>query len=212
MSSTSSPAAVAFVPTLRHDTYDYIRSLKGDFEDRSVLVTGASKGIGQAVAVAYARAGYSKIGLLARSSAAATVERATEAATAAGHATPDFLVLTADLTAVDSVAAAASKVRATFGSVDILINNAGYMEAWNLVDASEPDDWWRAWEVNVKGTYLMTRAFLPLVLKSRQKTILSVSSAGAWFTLRGGSAYEGTKTAQIRFNQHILCEYGDQVR
>lgn len=212
MSTPTDPAASDFVPTIHHDTYEYVKSVGLAFQGRTILITGASKGIGQAIAVSFARAGCSRIGLLARSTVASTVKKARDAALAAGHTPPDFLEIKADITSVESVRVAASQVQSTFGRIDILINNAGYLEVWKPIGASDPDDWWRAWEVNIKGTYLIARAFLPLVLASQQKTMVTMSSAGAWFTLSGASAYEGTKTAQVRFNNHLQHEYGDQVR
>lgn len=210
--TTTNAGATNFVPTTHHDTYNFIKSIKADFRERTVLITGASKGIGQAMAVSFARAGYGQIALLALSSVGATVEKARAAAVAAGHHPPPrFLEMQTDVSSVEAVQAAASEVQATFGSVDILINNAGYLEVWKDIHVSDPTDWWRAWEVNVKGTYLVSRAFLPLVLNSEQKTIVTVSSAGAWFTLRGASAYEGTKTAQVRLNNHLHFEYADKV-
>ena len=103
-------------------------------------------------------------------------------------------------------------MQSAFGSLDILINNAGYLEEWKPITESNPDDWWRTWEVNIKGTYLMDRAFLPLLLKGQQKTLVTVTSVGAWTTVIGASAYQGSKTAQVRLNNHIMKEHGDQVR
>ena len=206
------PGASLFTSKIHHDTYDFIKSVTKDIGNRRVLITGASKGIGRAMAVSYARAGYSHIALLARSSVASSVAEAKDAAQSAGHQPPQFLELSADLTSIESVSAAAAKVQAAFGSLDILINNAGYLENWKPIAESDPEDWWRAWEVNVKGAYLMDRAFIPLLLKGSEKTLITVASAGAWAKHPGASAYQGSKTAQIKLNNHLMAEYGEQVR
>lgn len=211
MSYSPDAAASQFTKKIHHDTYDYLRSTSADFSHRRVLVTGASKGIGQAIAVAFAQAGYSHIALLARGSVATTAAKAKNAALAEGHPSPDILCLSADITSATSVNEAACKVQDVFGSLDIVVNNAGHLETWELIALSDPDGWWRTWEVNVKGTYLVTRAFLPLILLSEEKTLVTVTSAGAWLTMSGASAYQGSKTAQVRLNNHLTAEYGNQV-
>lgn len=205
------PAARAFVQTAHHDTYDFIKPRKTHSGDRKVLITGASRGIGAAIAIAYARAGYSHIAVLARSSLSNVIAQATEAAHLAGHS-PVLLGLSTDLCSVASVDAAAAKVQSDFGSLDVMINNAGYLESWTPIVDSDPEEWWKTWEVNVKGTYLVNRAFVPLLLRGSEKTSISVSSVGAWVTKPGGSAYQGSKTAQVRMINHLMAEYGDQVR
>lgn len=70
-----------------------------------------------------------------------------------------------------------------FGSLDVLVKNASMLEAWRPLADTAVDDWWNTWEVNVKGTYLVTRSALPLLLKGKQKTTLTVSSAGALATM-----------------------------
>ncbi|KAJ9610817.1 hypothetical protein H2200_005594 [Cladophialophora chaetospira] len=209
-SAAADPAARSFVSKTHHDTYDFIKPRKIHQGSRRVLISGASKGIGQAIAVAYARAGYSHIALLARSSVADTVASAKKAAELEGHAPPQFLELIADLSSRADIDAAALETATAFGSLDILVNNAGYLENWTPIVDSDPDVWWKTWEVNVRGTYLMNRAFVPLLLKGHEKTTIAVTSVGAWVTMSGGSAYQGTKTAQVRMNSHLTAEYGDQ--
>ena len=78
-----------------------------------------------------------------------------------------------------SVTAAADAIGQAFGKLDVVVNNAGYLEAWQPLADSDPDEWWRTWDVNIRGVYEVTRALLPLVLKSEGKTILSIGSNGA---------------------------------
>ncbi len=96
------------------------------------------------------------------------------------------------------------------GKVDILINNAGYLEQLAHIDSSDPEGWWKTWEVNVKGVYLMTKFFLPLLLKSDLKTVVVVSSVGAHITMPGMSAYQTTKLAVLRLNDFLMAEYGEK--
>ena len=115
-----------------------------------------------------------------------------------------------DVTDANSVASAVRSVQTELGALDILINNAGYVGAYDPLGESDPGKWWRVWEVNVKGPYLMTRGFLPLLLKSREKTAVVISSIGAHVVVPGGSAYETTKYAVLRINHYLTSEYAPQ--
>lgn len=115
-----------------------------------------------------------------------------------------------DITDPVAVATAAEKVRARFGVLDILVNNAGYLDPYTKLGDSKPEQWWRSWEVNVKGVYLMTRAFLPMILQSKDKTAIVISSVGAHHTMAGGSGYETTKLAVLKINNYLMLEYGSE--
>ena len=133
-----------------------------------------------------------------------------QAARAAGHPEPDVIALVADITDHAAVSRAAEVIKSRFGALDILINNAGYLDPYTKLGDSNPEQWWRSWEVNVKGVYLMTRTFLPLILNSNDKTIIVISSVGAHHTMPGGSGYETTKLAVLKINNYLMLEYGDQ--
>ncbi|ORY59509.1 NAD-P-binding protein [Pseudomassariella vexata] len=202
---------MAFTPTQRKDTYPYISLDKADFSGKSVLITGASRGIGKATAIAFGTAGCSKIAVGARSDLSATAAAVISAATAAGKPKPQVVMLQLDISSPESVKAATAKLSLEFdGKLDILCNNAAYLETWGMVMDSEPADWWQTWEVNVKGTYLCARHFLPLILRSDSKTIVNVTSSGANVVARGCSAYETSKVAVTRFTEFLVEEYGSQ--
>ncbi|KAJ9149038.1 Short chain dehydrogenase family protein [Pleurostoma richardsiae] len=200
-----------FVGKQYHDTYPAISPTSANLSGTSVLITGASKGCGRVAASRFAMAGASRIAVAARSSLSAVEEEVKKAAAAAGHPAPQVLALQLDVTSEESVAAAREAVEAAFGgSLDMLVNNAGYLEEWKAVGESDPAEWWRSWEVNVKGTYLMCRHFMPLVLASKGKTIVNLTSAGAHNTNHGASAYQGSKFAICRFTQFLDAEYRSQ--
>ena len=179
-----------FTPTIHNDTYDFIKPEQFNLKGRSVLITGASKGLGAAVAVSFAKAGASSLGLTARSSLSTTEKAVLDAAKSAGREAPKVLSAKLDVTDNASMEAAAKEVDAAFGGLDILVNNAGFLAAYTPILDGDIDEWWRTWEVNVKGVYLTTRAFLPLLLKKEDgfKTISNVSSFGAHSTTPGASA------------------------
>jgi NAD(P)-dependent dehydrogenase (short-subunit alcohol dehydrogenase family) len=96
------------------------------------------------------------------------------------------------------------------GSLDVLVNNAGYLEEWKPITESEPSEWWRTWEVNIKGTYLAAHFFVPLLLKSQTKTVINISSGGAHVMFPGASAYQTTKFALCRLTEFMDNEYYQQ--
>ncbi|KAK7219385.1 hypothetical protein V2G26_007388 [Clonostachys chloroleuca] len=174
-----------FVPTYHHDTYPYIDPSKADLSGKRVLITGGSYGIGRVLAVSYARAGASIIALAARSSFGELEKELKNAATMAGR----------------------SPRSQQFDSLDILINNAGYGSTWDYTDQTDPDDWWKIWEVNVRGTWLVTRCFLPLLLKSEVRTVVLFTSIASLLVAAGGTSYPISKLAVSRMAEVFATEY-----
>ncbi|KAK5169085.1 uncharacterized protein LTR77_006394 [Saxophila tyrrhenica] len=201
-----------FTKTIHHDTYDFIKPEQWDLKGKAVLVTGASKGVGRAAAISFAKAGASYIALGARSSLSETERAVQDEAKQAGRQPPTVLSLTLDVASESSVAQAAKDLEASFGRLDILCNNAGYLENFAKVAESDPTDWWRVYEINVKGVYLCARAFIPLLLKSKDglKTVLNTSSVGAHVVMPGASGYQTGKLAVVRFGEFLMAEYGEQ--
>jgi len=75
----------------------------------------------------------------------------------------------------------------------------------------DPDVWWRTWEVNIRGTYNVTRAFLPHLIESGgDKTIINITSMAAHLISPGISAYISSKLALLRFTELLVAEYGSQ--
>ncbi|KAL9630786.1 MAG: hypothetical protein Q9164_006242 [Protoblastenia rupestris] len=200
-----------FTPTTHHDTYPAIEpSTKSDLTGRYIFVTGASKGIGRSTSLAYAKAGAAAIAIGARSALSSLEKEIQDAATRAGKALPKVLSIKLDVEDRASIENAAKEIESHFGKLDILINNAGYLESFTPIADSDPDEWWKTWTVNIRGPYLLTRSLLPLLFKSPSKQILNLSSIGAHATMSGASAYQTTKLAIIRFSEFINAEYGSQ--
>jgi NAD(P)-dependent dehydrogenase (short-subunit alcohol dehydrogenase family) len=176
---------------------------------KKVLVTGGARGIGREIALSYAKAGVSAIAVLDLLDTGVETDLK-QAARIAGHPEPATVQLAVDVTDVSAVTHAAETIKSRFGTLNILVNNAGYLDPYTKLGDSNPEQWWRSWEVNVKGTYLVTRAFLPMVLASTDKTILVISSVGAHHTMEGGSGYETTKLAVLKINNYLMLEYGQQ--
>lgn len=145
--------------------------------------------------LSYARAGVSGLILAARSSTSLdAVEKEAQTIHPTGYL--KVLKLSIDVADEKSVSEAARAAEKAFDRLDVLVNNAGILENYKLVDESDPSTWWLTWEVNVKGTYLVTRAFLGMLLNSGsdglegRKTVVNLSSIGAFMVSNGGSSYQ----------------------
>ncbi|KAK2603410.1 hypothetical protein N8I77_009872 [Diaporthe amygdali] len=203
--------AVAGYVSAHKDTYPFINPVKADLTGKSVLITGASKGIGKATAISFATAGCSELLLAARSDLADVESAVKNAAKTANRPQPIVHTLKVDVTSEDSVRLAAETATDLLGgSLDVLINNAGYLEEWKPIAESKPSEWWRTWEVNIKGTYLAAHYFLPMLLNSQTKTIINISSGGAHAIFPGASGYQTTKFALCRLTEFMDKEYHQQ--
>ncbi|OTB07212.1 hypothetical protein M426DRAFT_318244 [Hypoxylon sp. CI-4A] len=204
-------AVRTFVKSKYHDTYDFISPTKLDLGGKSVFITGASKGVGKETALTYAVAGTSKIAIGARSDLSGVVAEIKEAAKKAGKPEPKVVSVKVDVSSEESVKAAAETITKEFdGVLDILINNAGYLQEWLPIAISKTDEWWSTYEVNVKGVYLCSRYFIPLLLKSEIKTNIILTSLGAAAVVPGASAYQSTKMVVCRLAEFLAGEYEDQ--
>ncbi|KAI2639916.1 NAD(P)-binding protein [Hypomontagnella submonticulosa] len=205
-------AVFKFTSTLHNDTYEYISPKRLNLQGRSVFITGASKGIGRETALSFAAAGASMIGIGARSDLSSFEAEIKEAARKAGRKTePKVVSVKLDVTSEDSVKAAAETISAEFGGkLDVLVNNAGYLAEWLPVAESKTDEWWTTYEVNVKGLYLCSRYFIPLLLKGETKTNILITSAGAINVSFGASAYQSTKFVVCRLAEFMATEYEDK--
>ena len=199
-----------FTSTLRNDTYPAIDPTKLDLQGKCVFLSGASKGIGRAAAISFVKAGVAAIAIAARSDLSTIERQMHETATAAGKKVPHIKTLFLDVLDLQSIERAAEETTKAFGRLDILINNAGAMEEFKPTIDSDPDQWWQTWTVNIRGTYLLTRALLPLMLKGGDKHIIILASIGAFMPAPGGSGYQITKLALLRYADYLNIEYGAQ--
>jgi NAD(P)-dependent dehydrogenase (short-subunit alcohol dehydrogenase family) len=164
--------------TAHHAVYDAIDpegTLAGSAADKVVFIAGASRGIGQATAVAFAKAGARAVYLAARTEAALEETRALVLA-----ANPATLcaIRVCDVTIAADVEAAVADCIARFGGLDVADANAGYLGPWTKIGESDPAGWWWNWEVNVKGVYHVIRFALPPLIDSARRHAAEGKSGG----------------------------------
>ncbi len=172
-------------------------------KDKVAVVTGASRGIGEATALTLAQAGADVV-VTARSAddLTALVERL-ERMDVAAAAVP------ADLTSEDDVARLKAATLERFGRVDILVNNAGVGKYGPLSSLTAEDYDWMM-NTNMRSSFLCTSAFLPGMLAQRQGWIVFVSSVAGLRGLPNESVYCASKFAQMGFAQALDYETREQ--
>ncbi len=165
---------------------------------RTVVVTGASSGIGAATASAFARDGYRVI------AGARGLRRLREVVEPIGAE-----ALELDVTSTDSVRRFADSIPA----VDVLVNNAGLALGVDPVAEFFDDDWRTMFETNVFGVGRLTRALLPKLIAAEAGQIINVTSTSAFETYPGGAGYCGSKHAVRAVTRALRQELIDtQVR
>jgi len=151
---------------------------------KTVLMTGASRGIGEAAARAFAQAGANVV-LAARDAGAVTRIADEIGDQAAGIA--------CDVSDMAQVQAAVDLAVNRFGALDILIGNAGVIEPIGSIVAIDPAAWARAVDINLKGVFHGMRAALPVMQAQGHGTIITISSGAAHNPLEGWSSYCASK-------------------
>jgi 2-hydroxycyclohexanecarboxyl-CoA dehydrogenase len=161
-----------------------------------VLVTGAARGIGAAIARAAAEAGAT----VALGDVAVASARETAAAIGAGA-----LALGMDVSDVRSVRSAVERAEAQLGPIDVLVNNAGIDVIGPFLESDEAT-WERLWAVNLRGTLLATHAVLPGMLARGHGRIVNIGSDAGRVGSSGEAVYSATKGGIIAFTKALARE------
>ncbi|MDI5898498.1 3-ketoacyl-ACP reductase [Flavobacterium yafengii] len=170
-----------------------------DLKNKNALITGAGKGIGKAIALALAKEGVNVI-LVAR-----TQEEIDSVAAKVRSLRVKALAITADVADINSVNNAVEKALAEFGTIDILINNAGIAAFGKFLEL-EPTDWERIIQVNLMGTYYVTRAVLPNMIERQTGDIINISSTAGLSGNALTSAYSASKFAVLGLTESLMQE------
>ena len=166
---------------------------------RTALITGASKGLGKAMAIALAAEG-ARVGLVSRDRAMLDGV-AKEIAEAGGAAS----VFAADVTSEEQVRGLEQEVGAAFGKVNILINNAG-INCRNNIDEFTLAEWRSVMDTNVTAAFLMCRSFIPMMRGAGYGRIINMSSIMSWVSLPQRAAYSASKSALLGMTRAVALE------
>ncbi len=168
--------------------------------DQVAVVTGSSRGIGKATAIALATEGAKVVVNYARSSEAAEAVVA-EIEGIGGEA----IALQADVSKADQVDAMIKATMDKFGRIDVLVNNAGITRD-TLLLRMKPEDWQAVIDLNLTGVFLCTRAVSKIMLKQRSGRIVNISSVAGLMGNPGQANYSAAKAGVIGFTKTIAKE------
>jgi len=166
----------------------------------AAIVTGGGRGFGRAIARGLATAG-AAVTVTARSKSQIGAVVA-EIEAAGGRA----LAIAGDVTNRADVARVVEAAEKEFGPTTVLVNNAGVTGPFGPIWVNDPDEWWDAQEVIVRGTLLFMRGVMPGMIARRAGTVINVSAMGGqWFAPKL-TAYAVAKSSQIRLSEHAAAE------
>ncbi|KSU73883.1 NADP-dependent 3-hydroxy acid dehydrogenase YdfG [Pseudarthrobacter enclensis] len=169
----------------------------GRFAGRTVIVTGAGSGIGQATALRVAREGGRVI--------AADISKQRLDDLVAENAGLDLVPVAGDISTEETVAAA---VAAAAGRVDALANVAGIMDNFAPVHEVDDDLWDRVFRINVTALMRLTRAVVPLMLEAGEGSVVNVASEAGLRGSAAGAAYTASKHAVVGLTRNSAVMYG----
>jgi NAD(P)-dependent dehydrogenase (short-subunit alcohol dehydrogenase family) len=177
--------------------------LSGILSGRAAIVTGASHGLGLAIARAFVSAGAS-VAMCAREPD--PLDAARKELTSFAQSGQSLIAVQADVSKKADATRVVTDAIAAFGRVHILVNNAGVYGPMGPVESVAWDEWVRAVEINLFGSVLMCRALASHFREHKYGKIIQLSGGGATNPLPGISAYAVSKAAVVRFSETLALE------
>jgi dehydrogenase/reductase SDR family member 4 len=172
------------------------------FLDKVVVITGASRGIGQQIAVGFAAEG-AKVVLVSRK-IAALEEVTKQIADAGGHAFP----LACHIGDMAQIAAAVAAVKEKYGRIDVLVNNAATNPVFGPVMFTEEDAFQKIFDVNVKGPFFLSKGVMAAFQEQGGGVIVNVASTAGLSPMPGLGIYSASKSALIGLGKVMAYEWG----
>ena len=171
-----------------------------DFDKQKVIVTGASRGIGRAISLAFLEAGATVLGIYASNREAAEEFRGQ-----CGNAASRLELHRLDVSDAGQVEKFFQDVEERFDTIDVLVNNAGIRRDGVLAMMAK-EDWQRVLDVNLTGCFLMAKQAVLLMMKQKYGRIINISSPMARMGFAGQSNYAASKAGQIAMTRSLAKE------
>lgn len=198
-------APPSLTKTWHKDTYaaiDHRKRPELRLTGKTVVISGGGAGIGRGMTRAFAEAGAAKVAILGRRAGVLQEAKKEIEESVAGANIEAYGVDIMDLKAV-------SQVANEIGNWDVLVANAGYLsEPKPLID-SDPDEWWRSFEINVKGVFNLAHSFLPK--RNEGSSLIGVSAGSIQIDAmaKNFSAYNSSKFAEVKMLEILAAENPD---
>ena len=168
------------------------------FQNKTVVITGAGKGIGAATARLFFEMGV-KVALLDK------------AEDDAGISDARWFAQLCDVSSEEQIKMASEKVRERFGSVHFLINNAG-IQRYGTVTETSSEEWDTVMNVNLKSYFLCAKYFLPYMLKNEKGVVINLASVQSFASQPKVAAYTTAKSAILGLTRSIAIDYAPKIR
>lgn len=175
------------------------------FDEKVVIVTGATSGIGEATAILFAQEG-AKVVLVGRNT-----EKGTSLEKQISSQKGNAFFIACDVSDETRVKEMIQKAIGKYGKIDILFNNAGVMLPSMEIERMSIEDWKKTFDINITGMFFVTKYAKPYIIQQKGTIINNASIAGLQHYAAGRSyAYSASKAAVIQFSHQMAKNYGEE--
>lgn len=176
--------------------------MNGKLKNKVALVTGASSGIGKAIAELFAQEGAKVV------VAGTKLEKSKAVADAINSNNGNAFAVAGDISEGNNVDKIFKDILDHYGQVDILVNNAGYFDKFAPSHQTDESLWNKVFDTDMKGCYLVTNAALNGMITKKYGIIINIGSVASLFAKFGGAAYISAKHAMVGYTKQLAYDYG----